>query len=238
MASQLDPETLLKAYAIGVFPMADARDAPDIYWVEPKKRGILPLDQFRLSRSLAKVLKSERFETTVDAAFGRVVTACAESVADRPSTWINQQIGDAVQRLHEMGVAHSVETWRDGVLVGGLYGIRLGRAFFGESMFSRETDASKVALAHLVARMRAGGFSLLDCQFITPHLASLGAIEIERSQYERLLGDALTTDRPAGDFQAYSSSTLVSAPASLSRAMTVSSPTSGWRIWHSLTQTS
>ncbi len=238
MTAPLDPDMLLKAYSIGVFPMADSRDAPEVYWVEPKLRGILPLDGFKLSRSLAKVLKSERFEITVDSAFGQVVARCAESVADRPSTWINGQIEDAVQRLYAMGVAHSVETWRNGQLVGGLYGIRIGRAFFGESMFSREANASKVALAHLVARLREGGFSLLDCQFITPHLASLGAIEIERAAYEQLLGDALSPAHPFGDFFAYSSSTFESAATSLSRAMIVSLPTSGWRILQSLTQTS
>jgi leucyl/phenylalanyl-tRNA---protein transferase len=221
---------LLRAYSIGVFPMADSRDAPEVYWVEPKKRGILPLDHFHLSRSLAKTLKSERFETTMDAAFERVVAACAESTPDRPSTWINKQIEDVVHILHQRGCAHSIETWFDGELVGGLYGIRLGGAFFGESMFSRMTDASKVALAHLVARMRVGGFALLDCQFQTAHLESLGAIEIGRNDYSSLL--ALALERPEADFSALDGA--VSPP----RAMMVSGPVSGWRIWQSLVQTS
>jgi leucyl/phenylalanyl-tRNA---protein transferase len=228
--ASLDPDMLLRAYAIGVFPMADSRDAQDVYWVEPKKRGVLPLDKFHMSRSLAKVLKSDRFETTADAAFGQVVAACAEHVAGRPSTWINSQIEEVVHLLHERGSAHSIETWHDGKLVGGLYGIRLGGAFFGESMFSRMTDASKVALAHLVARMRIGGFSLLDCQFQTAHLESLGAIEISRKDYSSSLSSAL--ERRDADFRALDGA--VSPP----RAMIVSGPVSGWRIWQSLVQTS
>lgn len=226
----LDADMLMRAYAIGVFPMADSRDAEHVYWVEPKKRGVLPLDQFHLSRSLAKTLRSERFETTADVAFERVVAACAEATEDRPSTWINAQIEAVVHILHERGCAHSIETWHDGELVGGLYGIRLGGAFFGESMFSRMTDASKVALAHLVARMRVGGFSLLDCQFQTAHLASLGAIEIGRNDYSSLLARAL--DLPDADFSA------LDAATSPPRAMMVSGPVSGWRIWQSLVQTS
>lgn len=183
MTQAIDPVLLLKAYAAGIFPMADGRDAPDIYWVEPRKRGILPINGFRLSRSLTKTLKSGRYETTADMAFGEVVRLCAEQAEDRPTTWINHQIEASVTLLHAGGHAHSIETWESGRLVGGLYGVKLGRAFFGESMFSRATDASKVALAHLVARLRAGGFTLLDCQFITPHLASLGAVEIDRSDY-------------------------------------------------------
>jgi leucyl/phenylalanyl-tRNA--protein transferase len=238
MGEPLDPDMLLKAYAIGVFPMSDDRTADDVYWVEPKKRGVLPLAGFRLSRSLAKKLKSDRFEHTANADFAGVVRACAEAAEDRPSTWINGQIEEAVHRLHKLGRAHSIETWAEGRLVGGLYGISLGRAFFGESMFSRETDASKLALAHLIARLRAGGFTLLDCQFITPHLASLGAIEISRAQYSNLLDQAISTDRPEGDFGRYFSSTDEDGPASLSRAMMVSSPISGWRILQSLTHTS
>ncbi len=226
----LDPDMLLRAYAIGVFPMADSRDAPDVYWVEPKKRGVLPLDQFHLSRSLAKTLKSDRFETTVDVAFDRVVQACAESVDDRPSTWINSQIEQAVATLHARGCAHSIETWHEGRLVGGLYGIRLAGAFFGESMFSRMTDASKVALAHLVARMRVGGFCLLDCQFQTAHLETMGAIEISRSAYSSSLSSAL--ERRDADFRALDGA--VSPP----RATIVSGPISGWRIWQALVQTS
>ena len=235
MSTPLDPSLLLKAYAAGIFPMADGRDAADVYWVEPKRRGILPLDDFRLSRSLAKTLKSGRFETTLDHAFSDVVAMCATAAPDRPSTWINTQIETAVTQLHNVGNAHSIETWLDGELVGGLYGIRLGRAFFGESMFSRATDASKVALAHLVARMRAGGFTLLDCQFITPHLATLGAVEVTRNRYMTLLSSALST-AGAGDFRAFDAG--LPEAASPPRTTVVSGPVSGWRIVQALAQTS
>ncbi len=170
--------------------MADDRLAEEIYWVEPKRRGILPLDQFHVSDSLAKVIKSGRFETRMDTAFAEVVSLCAEAVDDRESTWINVQIEEAVNRLHQLGHAHSVECWRDEKLVGGLYGIRLAGAFFGESMFSRESNASKVALAALIDWMRAEKMNLLDCQFLTPHLSSLGAVEISRSHYLALLNKA------------------------------------------------
>lgn len=242
MTNPLDPALLLKAYAAGIFPMADGRDAPDVYWVEPKRRGILPLDGFRLSRSLSKTLRSGKFTTSCDTAFGAVVAACAESAPDRPSTWINGQIEAAVCHLHNVGQAHSIETWQDGVLVGGLYGIRLGRAFFGESMFSRTTDASKVALAHLVARLRCGGFTLLDCQFITPHLESLGAIEIDRNHYMVLLSAALSREG-VGDSGALSADFLAfdappEARVSPPRTTSVSGPVSGWRIVQALVQTS
>jgi leucyl/phenylalanyl-tRNA--protein transferase len=183
----IDPDLLLRGYAIGVFPMSDGRTAPDVYWVEPKRRAILPLDNFRLSRSLRKVLRSGRFTVTRDRAFAQVVACCAE----RAETWINPLIETSYADLHARGHAHSVEVWQDEALVGGLYGVRLGGAFFGESMFSAATDASKVALAWLVARLRAGGFSLLDCQFMTDHLASLGAVEISQTRYLELLAGAL-----------------------------------------------
>ena len=202
MKGPLDPDLLLRAYAGGVFPMADDRGADSVFWVEPKTRGVLPLDGFHLSRSLAKVLRSQRFETTVDMAFGDVVAFCAQETHDRLNTWINGQIETAVMRLHKEGHAHSIEVWQEGTLVGGLYGIRIGAAFFGESMFCRATDASKVALAHLVARMRWGGFTLLDCQFITPHLASLGAIEISRSAYMASLSAALSGTTSGAAFSA------------------------------------
>ncbi len=189
--ARLDPDILLRAYAQGIFPMSDARDAEEVYWVEPKRRGILPLDQFHISKSLAKTLKSGRFETRINSAFAAVVALCAEAAEDRPSTWINGQIEQAVAELHLRGHAHSVECWEGDRLVGGLYGISLGRAFFGESMFSRTTDASKVALAALVDWLKQHGFQLLDCQFITPHLASLGATEVSRARYLALLKDAL-----------------------------------------------
>ena len=188
---QLDPQTLLRAYAAGIFPMSDARDAPDIYWVEPKRRGILPLGDFHISKSLSKTLKSGRFRISRNEAFADVLHLCGAEAENRPSTWINRPIEQAVVALHHMGRAHSVEVWQGKALVGGLYGISLGRAFFGESMFSRATDASKVALVHLVDWMKAEGFVLLDCQFITPHLASMGAVEVSRAAYLAMLGDAL-----------------------------------------------
>lgn len=188
---ELDPELVLRAYAMGVFPMADHRDAPSVYWVEPKLRGILPLDGFHLSRSLRRTILSDRFRVTADAAFEEIVALCAEGADDRPDTWINGPIERVFAELARRGFAHSIEVWEGERLVGGLYGLALGRAFFGESMVTRVRDASKVALAWLVARLRAGGFMLLDCQFQTDHLASLGAIEVARDDYIALLGAAL-----------------------------------------------
>ena len=188
---RLDPLLLMRAYAMGVFPMSDDRGDDEVYWVEPRTRGILPLDGFHLSKSLRKLLVSDRYRVTSDIAFRKVITLCAESAPDRPTTWINHSIEEAFVVLHALGAAHSVEVWDDSAvetggeprLVGGLYGLALGRAFFGESMFSRADNTSKLALAWLVARLKAGGFTLLDCQFITDHLASLGAIEISRADY-------------------------------------------------------
>jgi leucyl/phenylalanyl-tRNA--protein transferase len=189
MSEGLDPRMLLRGYAAGIFPMADSRDAGDIFWVEPRNRAIIPLDRFHLSHSLSKRVKSGHFTVTRDRAFREVLLACA----DREETWINQVIERATVGLHAVGHAHSVECWHDGQLVGGLYGVKLGRAFFGESMFSRMTDASKVALAWLVARLRVGRFKLLDCQFMTPHLASLGATTVSRDHYVGLLSSALSS---------------------------------------------
>ncbi|MBY4637739.1 leucyl/phenylalanyl-tRNA--protein transferase [Sphingopyxis sp. XHP0097] len=188
----LDPALLLSAYAQGLFPMADGANDPSVHWVEPRLRAILPLDGFRLSRSLKKAIVGERFRVTTDTEFSRMVTLCAEPAPDRPTTWINPLIEASYERLFRIGHAHSVECWQGDELVGGLYGVTLGRAFFGESMVSRARDASKVALAHLVARLRAGGWRLLDCQFITPHLASLGAIEITQDDYLARLYSALS----------------------------------------------
>jgi leucyl/phenylalanyl-tRNA--protein transferase len=185
--AEIDPDLLLRAYSIGVFPMSDSRDAEDIFWVEPRRRAIIPLDRFHLSRSLRKTLRSGVYEVTRDRAFARIVRLCA----DRDETWINAEIEAGYVRLHEAGRAHSIEVWRDGALAGGLYGVRLGAAFFGESMVSLDRDASKVALAWLVARLVVGGFQLLDCQFMTPHLASLGAVEIDQKDYLALLASAL-----------------------------------------------
>lgn len=188
---ELDPDLVLRAYAMGVFPMADHRDAPGVYWVEPKLRGVLPLDGFHLSRSLRKTIMRDRYRVTANRAFDAIVALCAQSATDRPETWINPPIAHVFAQLHERGFAHSIECWDGDRLVGGLYGLALGRAFFGESMVSRATDASKVALAWLTARLRVGGFTLLDCQFQTDHLRSLGAIEIRRDAYMALLGASL-----------------------------------------------
>jgi leucyl/phenylalanyl-tRNA--protein transferase len=185
--SSIDPDLLLRAYAIGVFPMADSREAREVFWVEPKRRAILPLDGFRMSRSLRKTIRSGTFQVTCDQAFADVLKRCSE----REETWINAQIEAGFNRLHRLGHAHSIECWQDGELAGGLYGVKLGGAFFGESMFSAATDASKVALAWLVARLHVGGYSLLDCQFMTDHLRSLGAVEILQSDYVTLLSSAL-----------------------------------------------
>lgn len=183
----ITPEVLLQAYASGVFPMAESIDNPEIFWVEPQLRGIFPLDGFHLSRSLRRRMRRADYTVSVDTCFAEVVRACA----DRPETWINTRIFDLYTDLHRMGYAHSVEVFRQGRLIGGVYGVALGRAFFGESMFSRETDASKIALANLVARLRAGGFILFDTQFLTPHLESLGAIEIPQADYMDRLHVAL-----------------------------------------------
>lgn len=188
---------LLAAYASGVFPMADARDDEEIYWVEPKQRAILPLDNFHLSHSLSKRVRSNRFEVVADRDFAAVVRACAAPAPGREDTWINRTIEASYATLAAAGHAHSVECWHDGALVGGLYGVSLGRAFFGESMFSRATDASKVALAHLVARLRVGGFDLLDCQFMTPHLATLGAVELPQAAYLEQLYPSVSGAFPA-----------------------------------------
>lgn len=196
MSSTLTADQILRAYALGVFPMARQHDDPKLYWVDPEKRGILPLAEFHLPRSLKKVLKRESFDLRVDTAFEQVLRLCAESTARRPETWINSEIVRLFTDLHHAGLAHSVESWQDGKLMGGLYGLSLGSAFFGESMFSRATDASKVALAYLVALMKRGGYTLLDTQFVTDHLAQFGAIEIPRRDYLRMLAQAL--DRPAG----------------------------------------
>jgi leucyl/phenylalanyl-tRNA---protein transferase len=193
--SRLDPRLLLQCYAAGIFPMADSRDAAELFWVEPRNRAIIPLAGFHMSRSLRRTLRSGRFHITHDRDFGGVIGACA----NRDETWINDEIETAMLALHASGHAHSVEVWRAGdqgaeaglELVGGLYGVRLGRAFFGESMFSAMADASKVALAWLVARLKVGGFTLLDCQFMTDHLASLGAVSVPRADYVALLSAAL-----------------------------------------------
>jgi len=189
--SKLTPDLLLRAYASGVFPMSESQNDPNVYWVEPQIRGVLPLNQFHTSKSLKKVVRKKTFEIFCDRAFERVLDECAAPSKGRDVTWINKSIRDNVIKLHEMGFAHSVECWSDNKLVGGLYGISLGAAFFGESMFSTVTNASKVALVYLVARMRLGGFKLLDTQFTTDHLSQFGVIEITSVHYLELLDEAL-----------------------------------------------
>ncbi|MGY4396921.1 leucyl/phenylalanyl-tRNA--protein transferase [Sphingomonas sp. UYAg733] len=243
----LDPNLVLGAYAVGVFPMADARDADSVYWVEPKERAILPLDGFRLSHSLKKTIVADRYRVTADTAFARIIALCAESAQDRPDTWINTQIEDVFLKLHTIGFAHSIEVWDGDDLVGGLYGLALGKAFFGESMVSRARDASKVAIAWLVARLRVGGFILLDCQFMTDHLASLGAVEITRSDYVGLLTGAIAgvvgtgegvASGAAGDFFSLDRGVAVPSFGALSPALTESGPPSGKVISQLLVHTS
>ena len=249
----LDLDLLLKAYAIGVFPMSDGREAEDVFWVEPKKRAILPLDRFHISRSLRKTLRSGAFEVTRDKAFEEVVRRCAE----REDTWINGAIEAGYVALHDRGHAHSVEVWAEDEigagsspgrpdggpnLVGGLYGVRLGGAFFGESMFSERPDASKVALAWLVARLRVGAFTLLDCQFMTEHLKSLGAIEIAQADYLQLLSSALGSGSGAGAAGAGAGAGAASFDALdrllEERASGAGSPPPGWVISQLIGQTS
>ncbi|AGI66966.1 leucyl/phenylalanyl-tRNA--protein transferase [Octadecabacter antarcticus 307] len=204
MTTTLTPEMLLSAYAGGIFPMAEHRGDEDLFWVDPRQRGVMPLDGFHISRSLAKTVRSERFTITYDVDFEGVVAGCA----DRDETWINEMLVTLYNQLHRARMARSVEVWDNGVLVGGVFGITLGGAFFGESMFSHRTDASKVALAYLVDRLAVGGFELFDTQFITPHLSSLGGVEVSRAQYRHMLDTALALDadfeRQTGVSDAYS----------------------------------
>jgi len=188
---EITPQVLLKAYACGIFPMAETADDPGIFWVEPEMRGILPLDQFHISRSLKKAFRKSTFDVCFDRNFAGTMEACAEQTGSRGETWINAPIKRLYKELHEMGNAHSVEVYDGDALVGGLYGVRLGRAFFGESMFSRQTNASKIALIHLVYEIRRAGFVLLDTQFTTAHLETFGVIEIPKNDYHVLLDNAL-----------------------------------------------
>jgi len=191
---QLTPELLLRAYTAGIFPMAESRDDPTVFWVDPQVRGILPLDTFHVPRSLKKTVRTEPYEIHCDRDFESVIRACAETAKGRQDTWINEEIIRAYVELHRMGYAHSVECWQDGRLAGGLYGVAIAGAFCGESMFSRSTNASKVALVHLVARLKRGGFVLLDAQFVTDHLKQFGAREIPAREYLLLLDAALRVD--------------------------------------------
>ena len=199
IAIEITPQVLLKAYACGIFPMAEAADDPALYWIEPQARGILPLDGVHVPKRLQRTLKQDRFEVRVDCDFPGVIAGCGAARSGRETTWINAKIRKLYADLYDMGHCHTVECWRDHELVGGLYGVAIGGAFFGESMFSYETDASKVALVHLAARLIAGKFSLLDCQFVTEHLRQFGTIEIDRSEFHLRLDVALKQD---GDFLA------------------------------------
>lgn len=188
---EITADILLRAYSIGLFPMAESAEDPNLFWVDPEVRGIFPLDGIIVSKSLAKTVRSDSFEVRVDHDFDAVIDGCAASYPDREKTWINHRIRRLYRQLFDQGRVHTVEARHHGALVGGLYGVHLGAAFFGESMFHRKTDASKVALVHLAARLRRGGFSLLDAQFVTPHLASLGAIEMPKDEYRRRLAQAI-----------------------------------------------
>jgi leucyl/phenylalanyl-tRNA--protein transferase len=188
---EITPQVLLKAYAVGIFPMAESAEDPGLYWIEPESRGIMPLDRFHLPKRLRRTVARGSFEIRIDHDFDAVISGCAAPADGRVKTWINDRIRRLYSELYSLGHCHTVEAWQDGRLVGGLYGIALGAAFFGESMFSRERDASKVALVHLVARLRAGRFKLLDTQFTTRHLKQFGAIDVDRRHYHRLLEQAI-----------------------------------------------
>jgi len=213
---ELSPELLLRAYAAGLFPMAESAEDPDLFWIDPDPRGVLPLDRFHLPRRLRRTLRSGQYEIRVDTAFEAVMRGCAEPTEMRPKTWINDEILRLYGALHDQGYAHSVEAWREGELAGGLYGVALRGVFFGESMFSRATDASKVALVHLVARLVKGGFRLLDTQFVTDHLRRFGAVEIPRADYHRQLERALGVE-------AYFAGGLADDPVSVLQSSTVTS---------------
>lgn len=210
--AEITPEVLLRAYACGIFPMAESADDPTLFWVEPEERGIIPLEGLLVSSRLARTVRSDRFTVTVDQCFDDVMDGCAERAPGRENTWINGRIRTLYSGLHRLGHCHSVEVWGGDQLVGGLYGVNLGGAFFGESMFHRERDASKVALVHLVARLIAGRFTLLDTQYVTEHLRSLGAVEIPRRRYRTELDLALLQD---GNFAALPTDTPVSGADAL-----------------------
>jgi leucyl/phenylalanyl-tRNA--protein transferase len=205
----ITPQVVLKAYACGIFPMAESADDPAIYWIEPRERGVLPLDGFRVSRRLARTVRREDYEVRIDSDYDAVIEACAEPAPGRRKTWINGEIRRIYRELFEIGHVHTVEIWRAGRLIGGLYGVSLGAAFFGESMFHRERDASKIALVHLVARLRYGGFELLDTQFVTDHLRQFGAAEVSRKRYQQILETAILRDADFSQLPIPSSSDVV-----------------------------
>jgi leucyl/phenylalanyl-tRNA--protein transferase len=212
---EITPEVLLKAYACGIFPMAESADDPGIHWIEPPLRGVIPLEAFHVPSRLARTVRSDRFTIRVNCDFDAVLDGCAEPQPGRTRTWINARIRSLYRKLYDIGHCHSVEAYENRELVGGLYGVCLGRAFFGESMFHRSRDASKVALVHLVARLKAGGYRLLDTQFVTDHLKTFGAIEVSRRQYHRLLEAALVGE---ADFSALALDRRVTGAEALRRA--------------------
>jgi leucyl/phenylalanyl-tRNA---protein transferase len=197
----ITPQLLLRAYAAGVFPMAEDAGSRELHWVDPDIRGVMPLERFHISHSLRKAVRHQPYDIRIDTAFADVIAACAQPRPERPTTWINSRILDLYTELHGLGNAHSVEAWKNGILVGGLYGLSLGAAFFGESMFSHQTNASKIALVHLVARLKAGGFMLLDAQFTNPHLEQFGIEQITRVNYKRRLAKAIAADADFGLFK-------------------------------------
>jgi leucyl/phenylalanyl-tRNA---protein transferase len=212
VSAEITPEVLLRAYACGIFPMAESADDPTLFWVEPEQRGVIPLDGFQISSRLKRTVRSDRFIVTVNHAFPEVIDGCAAPRMGRENTWINRRIRNLYTALHRLGHCHSVEAWEGDQLAGGLYGVSLGGAFFGESMFHRARDASKVALVHLVARLIAGGFVLLDTQFVTEHLRSFGAIEVPRRRYRTELDVALLHQ---GNFAALPVEASISGEAAL-----------------------
>jgi leucyl/phenylalanyl-tRNA--protein transferase len=214
---EITPEVLLKAYACGIFPMAESAEDPALYWIEPEQRGIIPLEAFHVSARLARTVRSERFSVVADRDFEAVVDGCAEPQPGRSRTWINRRIRNLYRGLYGIGHCHTVEVYEGDALVGGLYGVSLGRTFFGESMFHRARDASKVALVHLVARLKAGGFKLLDTQFVTDHLKTFGAIEVSRKQYHKLLAEGLEGE---ADFKVLPLDRPLPGAQALARALT------------------
>lgn len=209
LSLSITPQVVLKAYACGIFPMAESAEDPSLYWIEPRERGILPLDGFHISRSLARTVRRDDYEIRIDSDFDAVIEACAEPARGRRKTWINSEIRRLYRELFRIGHVHTVEVWRQDQLIGGLYGVSLGAAFFGESMFHRERDASKIALVHLVSRLIYGGFTLLDTQFVTDHLKRFGAIEVPRKGYQQMLERAIAQQGDFGQLPIPSSSELV-----------------------------
>jgi len=209
---EITPDILLRAYAAGIFPMAESAEDTSLFWVEPRERGIIPIEGFHVGKRLARTVRSDEFQIRVDHDFDGVIDGCAAPGPDRDRTWINERIRRLYGELFDLGHCHTVEVYREGGLVGGLYGVSLGGAFFGESMFHRERDASKVALVHLVARLRHGGYRLLDTQFLTSHLAQFGAYEVPRRQYRRMLAEAVAG---AADWSAWPRDRIVSGAEAL-----------------------